>query len=401
VDGVDALVWSMAPSPGGGTFVATAAGLVHLNGHGRLEANAATTAARRLGDIRAVATDGDVVVVGSWGGGAHVWDGKAWKAIGPAGARVQAVAVGGDRIAIGTPDGGSLLGRARGTSARFASGGLLANDLSAVAPAPGGGAWIGTFDRGLQRVDAGGVVVGAWTERDGLLCDRTNALAAGTFDGAHGVFIATERGLAFGGDAGGLGAIPPFDHHLATVAVVGGQVFAGATDGLYVLRRDHLERVASFPLRRVTAIAATPAADGHPRFVGSAAGLVIHGDGGRDDIVDALSGLPEDWVTALAPDTDGVFVGTYRHGIVHVDGRGRATPVSASRWVSPGALVADGAAVLTGTLGEGLLIGPVVGDAGAWAPIAGLPDGQVTGLARTPGVLWIATRGGLARLALD
>src|SRR5262249_30766500 len=153
---------------------------------------------------------------------------------------------------------------------------------------------------------------------------------------------------------------------------------------------------SDFPLARVTAIAPIAAADGLPRFVGSAAGLAIRGaDAWR--VLGAAGGeLPEDWVTALAPLPDGgVLVGLYQGGVQRVRPDGSSAAVSLGRPITPNALAADAATALAGTLEGGLWIGPALADGGAWVRLAGLPSDDVTAVARTGRTLWIATRGGV------
>src|SRR5262249_50774865 len=151
-------------------------------------------------------------LIGTWGGGAWRWDARGWQLVGPADARIQALAARAGEIALGTPAGIVRVDAAGGWTI-VRRGGLPANDLSARASTSDGGAGVGLFDRGRARVARGGEVIGAWTEADGLLDARVTALAAD----AHGVWIATDRGLAWGGERGGFRAFPPLDRHVGTV----------------------------------------------------------------------------------------------------------------------------------------------------------------------------------------
>lgn len=69
---------------------------------------------------------------------------------------------------------------------------------------------------------------------------------------------------------------------------------------------------------------------------------------------------------------------------------GRVEPGAAGMWVNPGALAVVADRVLVGTLEAGLWMDGI--------RMSGLPDEDVTAIAATAGGLWIATRGGLARL---
>src|SRR5262249_20311298 len=260
VAGVDALVWDIQ-ADAAGAWVATADGLARVDRRGRRAADSAAARSRALpgADIRVVRVDRGRPVVGTFGGGAWGWDGAAWRPLGPSDLRVQALALRPDGAAVlGTPEGTVEIA-ADGGVARPVRRGLPANDLSALAATPDGGAWVGTFDRGLFRVDAAGRVVAAFTERAGPLGDRVNALALGP-DGD--LAIATERGLCFRRAGGGFDAVEPLGAHVATVAIVGGTVYAGMPKGLFSLARGRLARAPGFPLRRVTAIAPIAAEDG-------------------------------------------------------------------------------------------------------------------------------------------
>ncbi len=389
VAGVDALVWDIQ-ADATGAWVATADGLARLDRRGRRAADAAATRSRKLpvADVRVVRVDRGRPVVGTFGGGAWRWDGAAWRPLGPSDLRVQALALRADGAAsLGTPDG-TVDVAADGRVTRPGRRGIPANDLSALAPTPDGGAWVGTFDRGLFRVDAAGGVVATYTERDGLLDDRVNALALGP-DGD--LAIATERGVCFRRAAGGFDAVEPLGAHVATVAFVGGRVFAGTSKGLLALAGGRLVAVDGFPLRRATAIAPIATDDGLPRYVGTAEGLALRAGGAWRSIRAAAGALPDDWITAVAPlPGGGALLGTYNAGLARVFPDGRVEPGAAGMWVNPGALAVVADRVLVGTLEAGLWMDGI--------RMSGLPDEDVTAIAATAGGLWIATRGGLARL---
>jgi ligand-binding sensor domain-containing protein len=388
------LVWGEA-GDARGKWVATSSGLVRYEGRRRVKGDAAAAASRLLPvtDVRAVIVVDGEPVVGTFGAGAFRWDGRRWTPVGPARLRVSGLAERAGTFALATDDGVAVVD-ALGQVAWRLRGGLPANDVAAVAAAPDGGVWVGLFDAGLARLAADGRVVGAWREADGLLDDRVNALAIDA--SRRGVWIATERGLAFRGDAGGFRAVPPYGRHVNTVAVVGERVFCGLPDGLWELAGNRLVRLDDFPLPRVTSIGPVAAEDGLPRFVGSAAGLAVRGDAAWSVIGAAGGQLPEDWVTALAPLPDGgVLAGTYQGGVHRVRPDGSVVAVSLNRAVNPNALFADAATILAGTLEGGLWIGPTLADGGAWVRLGGLPSADVTGVARAGGALWIATRGGV------
>jgi ligand-binding sensor domain-containing protein len=237
-------------------------------------------------------------------------------------------------------------------------------------------------------VDAAGRVVDDYVERDGLLDDRINALAFGP---AGDLYIATERGLGVRRAAGGFDAVAPIGAHVATLAVAGGKVYAGTSKGLFVVDGTRLVAVADFPFRRVTAIGPVAAADGLPRFVGTAEGLALRSAGAWRTIRAAAGALPDEPITAIAPLPGGcALVGTYNAGLARACADGSVRADAPGAWVNPGALVVADARVLVGTLETGLWIDGI--------RMAGLPDEDVTAIAPTETGVWIATRGGLARI---
>jgi ligand-binding sensor domain-containing protein len=126
---------------------------------------------------------------------------------------------------------------------------------------------------------------------------------------------------------------------------------------------------------------------------------------GSATVLRASSGaLAVDWVTALAPWRGGVAVGTYNGGLslFAADGASRIAREAdglPAGWVNPHAARAIGDDLWYGALDRGL----VVGAPGRWKKLGiadGLPSADVTAiLPDGPDRVWVATRGGLARLA--
>ncbi|HJL00350.1 MAG TPA: two-component regulator propeller domain-containing protein [Polyangiaceae bacterium LLY-WYZ-15_(1-7)] len=382
-------VWAMEVE-GDTVWLATADGLRRYEGARRVRTAAERTLPEALPvrDLRAVRRVGESLIVGSWGGGVHRWDGDRWVAAPEAGERVQAMAVRGGEVFVGTPEGLRRIG-GDGAVARV-GGGLPSNDLSALART-GEGLWIGTFDRGLalRRPDGS---LELFDEARGLLDDRVNRLAV---DAEGDLWVATDRGLVE--RVGGRFRLRGFlDEHVFFVAAVGEAVVAAAEGKLW---RWEGERWA--PFDAVPGARPQDAAPmGRSLVVGSAEGLAL--DTGRGWLhLTAEDGLPDEWVTAVAVWRGELLVGTYNGGLARLGAEG-VELLAPGVWVNAGALVSvgseDGAYVALGSLGEGLWL--LDGDELQRLGVTeGLPDEDVTALLPDgEGGLWAATRGGLAHL---
>ena len=124
--------------------------------------------------------------------------------------------------------------------------------------------------------------------------------------------------------------------------------------------------------------------------------------------------LPHPWVTALAPEGEGLLVGTWGGGLVRrLPGDRPAAPgarTDGARYqpfaeteglaVSPGAIaIADGRAFV-GTDAHGLWV--ETRDRSRFERVAlPLPSPRVSALLAEPRVLWVGTDEGLVRLPLD
>ncbi len=120
--------------------------------------------------------------------------------------------------------------------------------------------------------------------------------------------------------------------------------------------------------------------------------------------------LPHPWVTALLAEEDGLLVGTWGGGLVRRRGSAAASSATdAGLWqpfaeteglqLSPGALVTAGGRVWAGTDTAGLW--RLSRDRSRFERVgAALPSTRVTALLAEPGVLWVGTDQGVARLAL-
>ena len=380
----DRLAWDVAIQ-GDSVWVATSAGLERYRTgrrvRGRVERASRAIPGR---DLRSVRVRDGQLVVGSLGGGAWRIEGTRFvpdPSI-PTEVPVQTLAFGPQGWLAGTAEG------VAGCGAPAPRGPSMDNDLSALART-GEGLWIGTFDHGLVLLRPDGTFA-RFQEQSGLLDDRVNRLAV---DGEGRLWVATDRGVVQRrGDGFILRGL--LDRHVFALAFADGAIHAGAGDE--VLRFDPGGATTLHPRGARPQDFATG-----PRglVVASAEGLAS-ADAGGWDLLTSDDGLVDDWVTAVAVRGSAMMLGSYASGVARVSD-GRIEVLREDLWVNAGALVqlTDGT-VAVGTLDDGLWL---LRD-GEWSHLGtvdGLPDDDVTALLPdADGTLWVATRGGLAHLAL-
>jgi hypothetical protein len=288
---------------------------------------------------------------------------------------------------------------------------LTDGNISALAFGPDGRLWVGYFDRGLDIVSASGertahleddhlfcinrialdprrgtmavatanglVLFDAqgkprqvMTRRDGLIADHVNDIA---FQG-EGMVLATPAGLTFV-DGSGVRSMYAFqglvNNHVYALGVRhdigqndGGEVLAGTLGGVSELMHDSVEH----------------------------------------NLTVSNSGLKHNWVTAIAPASEGGsgwMVGTYGAGVMRLSKDGSFTPMEGATRdmvVNPTAMLATDAHVLVGTLGQGLWVWSR--STGRWRQItSGLPSENVTAFAEHSGEVYVGTENGLVRVA--
>ncbi len=387
----DRLAWGLAMD-GDQLWVATSRGLETYRGRRRLPSPAVRASRRIAGrDLRAVRIHEGAPVVGSFGGGAWRFDGRRFVAASgvPTDARVQTLAIGPSGWLAGTPEG------VRGRRAPANEATLPDNDLSALARTAEG-LWIGTFDHGLVlRGDDGSFQT--FDEAGGLLDDRVNRLAV---DAEGDLWVATDRGVVERqGDGFELRGL--LDRHVFALGFVDGAIHAGAGAEVFAFVDGAFRRVDQ-PGQRPQDFAERGAGG---VLVASAEGLARRTEG-RWALTTSDDGLSDDWVTAVAVASDAAYVGTYASGVARMTEE-RVEILREDLWVNAGALAwlpdpSGDHRLAVGTLDDGLWLHDA--SSGDWARLGtaeGLPDDDVTAvLSNDDGTLWVATRGGLARVAL-
>ena len=141
---------------------------------------------------------------------------------------------------------------------------------------------------------------------------------------------------------------------------------------------------------------------GNRTFVGTLGGLsVIESGLASVRFTTANSGFRHNWITAVLPAANDVFIGTYGGGIVHMGVGGAWEPFAdlpPAFEVNTNAMAASDRAVYAGTLDRGLAVFDRNG--GRWHWITrGLPSLNVTAVAAQGGTVYIGTDNGLVRVS--
>jgi ligand-binding sensor domain-containing protein len=414
----DDVVWDLEPS-GHRLLVATAAGISVIDG-GAVIANAPEAEAGRampVHDVRALAAVGGSVVAATFGAGLQRLEGSsAHPAGGPRFAR-SVTSTGEGAALVPWADGLASVDAGGRTSPRI-SGGLPSADISALA-AGTEGLWVGTFDRGLVRLDGSGEVHAL---AEGAVDARVNdvavvpagaahaAEAAGAADLTETVYVATDAGL-FAGHGSTFARVegdgaPPREHLSALYFDPRtGDLWAAGAHGLSRRSRGAWTQWASRPGQLPEHLDAACSDPSGALWVGSVQGLLrFDPSASRVERHGIASGdLSSDWVTACTSWEGGIVAGTYNGGLSFFGPSGtmRVTEGDGlpSGWVNPHAIRAAMGELLLGTLDRGL----IMGRPGAWRRIGlegALPSADVTSIAPGPaGTVWIGTRGGLARMS--
>lgn len=407
-DGLPAdYVWRLVPH-GDRVLAATIDGVAEIDASGIVQRSSPIARAARalpVRDVRDLAVTSDTLWMAAFGRGvfrAPLTGGAPRPARGSI-AEPSALLATGGAVLVAHAGGVHSLGE---RAAPVIAGGLPSGDVTALARAFGT-LWVGTFGHGLARLRGGAFeAVTSAHERFGV-DRRVNDLAAHGRGDAERLWIATDRGLyvhdgrVFSAveDPRGPGRVHVTSLHVAR----SGALWVASTRQLCRFERERWRCWSgdpTFPVAQLHAVTT----DARDRvWVGSLHGLYrfdpARGTFARHTV--SSGDLPVDWVTALVPWGDGVMAGTYHGGLAVGDGRFRTIGEGdglPSGWVNPHALRRVGDEVWIGTLERGL----VLGRPGAWQHVTtaqGLPSDDVTDVLADGEHVWVATRGGLARVS--
>jgi ligand-binding sensor domain-containing protein len=397
-------VWRLV-GHGDRLLVATIDGVAEVEGERVARGSAIARAAQRLPvrDVRDVALRGEDVWLGTWGRGVWRVHGTGVREVRGSFTQVNDLATTEEGLFVAHAGGVQRVDRAQ----PMLAGGLPSGDVSALARAFGT-LWAGTFTHGLARLREGAFEVHPSAHGRFDVDRRINDLIATGRGNEQRLWIATDRGLywhdgrvfAAVDDPAGPGRV----HVTALHAARDGALWVTSGRALCRHRRDRWRcwsGDARFPVMQLHAV--TTDARGQV-WVGSLHGLYrfdpARGTFTRHTV--SSGALPVDWVTAVVPWGDGVLAGTYHGGLALREGeRFRIVREGQdglpSGWVNPHALSRIGDEVWIGTLERGL----VIGRPGAWRRLTtaeGLPSDDVTDVLADDDGVWVATRGGLARL---
>jgi ligand-binding sensor domain-containing protein len=128
---------------------------------------------------------------------------------------------------------------------------LLTDRISAIAAAPDGGLWVGTYGEGLVLLK-NGRTARRFTVEDGLTSNICKCL----YTSGHSLWVGTDKGLNKMVPADSGYTITPFtaadglgSELINAVYVSGGKVYAGTSDGLTMFPEDRVHRKSEYRLR--------------------------------------------------------------------------------------------------------------------------------------------------------
>jgi ligand-binding sensor domain-containing protein len=312
-----------------------------------------------------------------------------------------------DAVLALTSDGLYRIGSKRGewTPVLTAEAGRLSDrNISALAPDSNGRLWIGYFDRGLDIFDptAGRT---QHVEDDAVFCvnrivqDRERERVA----------VATSNGLVLFTSAGARRQVLTRSDGLIASQVTDvlfrpdGTMVAGTPAGVSFIEPSRISSIYAFHglvNNHVYALGQM----GTRTLVGTLGGLSVIEPGlATVSFTTANSGFKHNWITAVLPTANDIFVGTYGGGVMHLGSGGAWTgfaDLPRAFEVNPNAMAASDRAVYVGTLDRGLAV--YERSAGRWRWITrGLPSVNVTAIGLRDGVVFVGTDNGLVRVAED
>jgi hypothetical protein len=280
---------------------------------------------------------------------------------------------------------------------------LTDNNIAALNFAPDGRLWVGTFDRGLDILDAN-LTTAQHLEDDHLFCinrialdPRRNTMAVATANGLV-LFDAAGKPRQVLTRRDGL-----ISDHVTDVVYSGNRMTIATPAGLTFVDDTGVQSLYAFQglvNNHVYALAAS--ADGTELLAGTLGGVsMLTQETVRKNLTVANSGLRHNWITAALPVGSGYMVGTYGAGIMRLDSTGHFTPMdlaTRNMVINPNAMLATPTHIFAGSLSQGLW--SYARASQHWSQItAGLPSLNVTAFAARDGELYVGTQNGLVRIA--
>jgi ligand-binding sensor domain-containing protein len=285
--------------------------------------------------------------------------------------------------------------------------GLPCGDRISALTVQGDVLWIGSFDRGLCRLDANGYTHFAGPKY--LPSDMVNALASDE----HTVYVATDAGLA---TIDAAGTFAQFTHQQCVGNLAGRCPWHAAVNGVAVDSSTGMVWVADIgALHRIDPLTGEWQHPGTRAVLGSQAvtrvaafnGEVAIGtsdrgvllwNGKRTRVVDDQHGLADNWVTDVAYDTRGrLWVGTCTRGVSVRERDGRIRNISSGLSDDYVLSVQE----LDGRIWLGTLSGATLLDGQRPIPLDtrhGLGGNEVHDAVFYRGHVWLATDGGLSAM---
>lgn len=273
-------------------------------------------------------------------------------------------------------------------------------NISALAVDDTGRLWVGYFDRGLDiispRLDHA-----AHVENDHIFC--INRILPDT--ARHTVDVATANGLAVFDSEGRerqLMGRPSglISDHITDVALYRGGMALATPAGITFLDDAGAHSIYAFQGLVNNHVYALGQHDGQ-LLAGTLGGIsILHNDTITANLTTSSSRLRHNWITAVVPDNDGWWVGTYGAGVEHLDAANHFETTDATVNgidINPNAMLATPEHILAGSLDHGLLI--FNRKSQRWRMItAGLPSRNVTAFAAAAGMVYIGTDNGLVKI---
>jgi len=282
---------------------------------------------------------------------------------------------------------------------------LTDNNIAALGFAPDGRLWVGTFDRGLDILDAS-LTTAQHLEDDHLFCinriavdPRRNTMSVATANGLV-LFDASGKPRQVLTRRDGL-----ISDHVTDVVYSGDRMTIATPAGLTFIDSTGVQSLYAFQglvNNHVYALAAS--ADGTELLAGTLGGVsMLTHDAVQRNLTVSNSGLRHNWITAALPldDNGGYMVGTYGAGVMRLERSGRFSAmdsISRDMVINPNAMLATPTHILAGSLGQGLW--SYARASQRWTQItSGLPSLNVTAFAARDGELYVGTQNGLVRIS--